>query len=145
MDNSAMPPPPPEIQFKDLTRNDTYGPLVCLAPMTVAGGGIWSGGKPLNNSIPLFLCQLTIIVFVTRATDVVLRPFRSPRYISNVLVGSFILLVLIHARMHGLSLLYITSSSNHAWLCCCRADCCWVRRAWGTQRCSRMYCFRSEA
>lgn len=65
------------------TTNDT---LVCYAPTMITTNGIWQGDNPLDYSLPLFILQLTLIVVTTRALVFLLRPFRQPRVIAEILV-----------------------------------------------------------
>ncbi|KAI5656351.1 hypothetical protein M9H77_25144 [Catharanthus roseus] len=72
-----------------LSINDTDadGNIVCYAPTMITTNGIWQGDNPLDYSLPLFILQLTMIVVVTRILVYLLKPFRQPRVISEVLGG----------------------------------------------------------
>ncbi|KAI5655682.1 hypothetical protein M9H77_32869 [Catharanthus roseus] len=63
------------------------GAIVCYAPTMITTNGIWQGDNPLDYSLPLFILQLTMIVVITRILVYLLKPFRQPRVISEVLGG----------------------------------------------------------
>lgn len=62
------------------------GAVVCYSPMMVTAYGIWQGASPLDFSLPLFLLQVAIIVAATRLLVILLKPFRQPRVIAEILV-----------------------------------------------------------
>lgn len=64
--------------------NDTS--IICYAPSMITTNGVWQGDNPLDFSLPLFVLQLTLVVLVTRFFVFVLKPFRQPRVISEILV-----------------------------------------------------------
>ncbi|CAO2197166.1 unnamed protein product [Urochloa humidicola] len=73
-------------------RNATVQPkasstVVCYSPMMITTNGIWQGFNPLEFSLPLFILQTAIIVVTTRVLVLVLRPFRQPRVIAEILAG----------------------------------------------------------
>ena len=107
--------------------------VVCYSPMMITTNGIWQGFNPLEFSLPLFILQTAIIVVTTRLLVLVLRPFRQPRVIAEILVRTPIPLcspsctarnapraapVTMHACMY--SCLCITRARRPA--------CCWGRR-----------------
>ncbi|RZC84803.1 hypothetical protein C5167_047582 [Papaver somniferum] len=53
----------------------------------VTSSGIHQGDNPLNFALPLFILQLVLVVFVTRLFIVLLKPFRQPRIIADILGG----------------------------------------------------------
>ncbi|XP_019415649.1 PREDICTED: cation/H(+) antiporter 15-like [Lupinus angustifolius] len=61
--------------------------IVCYAPTMITTNGIWQGDNPLNYSLPLFILQLSLVVSATRIFVFILKPFRQPRVISEVLGG----------------------------------------------------------
>ncbi|KAL8112342.1 cation/H(+) antiporter 15-like [Apium graveolens] len=61
--------------------------IVCYSPTMITTLGIWQGDNPLDYSLPLFILQLTLIVLLTRILVFVLKPFRQPRVISEILAG----------------------------------------------------------
>ncbi|CAL4953931.1 unnamed protein product [Urochloa decumbens] len=61
--------------------------VVCYSPMMITTNGIWQGFNPLEFSLPLFILQTAIIVVTTRVLVLVLRPFRQPRVIAEILAG----------------------------------------------------------
>uniref|UniRef100_A0A0E0PP51 Uncharacterized protein n=1 Tax=Oryza rufipogon TaxID=4529 RepID=A0A0E0PP51_ORYRU len=63
------------------------GAVVCYSPMMVTAYGIWQGASPLDFSLPLFLLQVAIIVATTRLLVILLKPFRQPRVIAEILAG----------------------------------------------------------
>ncbi|KAK1667579.1 hypothetical protein QYE76_055738 [Lolium multiflorum] len=61
--------------------------VVCYSPMMIATNGIWQGVNPLEFSLPLFILQVAVIVITTRVLVLLLRPFRQPRVIAEILAG----------------------------------------------------------
>ncbi|XP_047043760.1 cation/H(+) antiporter 15-like [Lolium rigidum] len=61
--------------------------VVCYSQMMVTTYGIWQGVSPLEFSLPLFILQTAIIVGTTRLLVVLLKPFRQPRVIAEILAG----------------------------------------------------------
>ncbi|KAF6155296.1 hypothetical protein GIB67_019822 [Kingdonia uniflora] len=61
--------------------------IVCYAPTMITTNGIWQGDNPLDYSLPLFILQLTLVVVTTRALVFLLKPFRQPRVISEIIGG----------------------------------------------------------
>lgn len=72
--------------------NNTDDFIVCYAPTMITTNGIWQGDNPLDYSLPLFILQLTLVVAATRIFVFLLKPFRQPRVIAEILVSYFILL-----------------------------------------------------
>lgn len=70
--------------------NDTS--IICYAPSMITTNGVWQGDNPLDFSLPLFVLQLTLVVLVTRFFVFVLKPFRQPRVISEILVRIILVL-----------------------------------------------------
>ncbi|KAI3453514.1 hypothetical protein Pfo_010177 [Paulownia fortunei] len=69
------------------TANKTEQTIVCYAPTMITTNGIWQGDNPLDYSLPLFILQVTLIVVTTRILVLILKPFRQPRVISEILGG----------------------------------------------------------
>lgn len=67
--------------------NQTEETIVCYAPTMITTHGIWQGDNPLDYSLPLFILQLTLVVVTTRILVFILKPFRQPRVISEILVS----------------------------------------------------------
>ncbi|XP_010273345.1 PREDICTED: cation/H(+) antiporter 15-like [Nelumbo nucifera] len=67
--------------------NKTEDLIVCYSPTMITTSGIWQGDNPLDYSLPLFILQLTLVVITTRVLVFILRPFRQPRVISEILGG----------------------------------------------------------
>lgn len=67
--------------------NKTDAYIVCYAPTMITTNGIWQGDNPLDYSLPLFILQLTLVVAATRIFVFVLKPFRQPRVIAEILVS----------------------------------------------------------
>ncbi|KAJ7969435.1 Cation/H(+) antiporter like [Quillaja saponaria] len=73
-----------EITAKDNATQDT---VVCYAPTMITTNGVWQGDNPLDYSLPLFILQLTLVVLTTRILVFILKPFRQPRVIAEILGG----------------------------------------------------------
>ncbi|KAL3497466.1 hypothetical protein ACH5RR_040198 [Cinchona calisaya] len=69
------------------TSNSSDETIVCYAPTMITTNGIWQGDNPLDYSLPLFILQLTLVVVTTRILVYILKPFRQPRVISEILGG----------------------------------------------------------
>ncbi|KAK9267251.1 hypothetical protein L1049_009673 [Liquidambar formosana] len=67
--------------------NKTDNTIVCYAPTMITTSGIWQGDNPLDYSLPLFILQLTLVVVTTRVLVFLLKPFRQPRVISEIMGG----------------------------------------------------------
>lgn len=70
--------------------NKTDDYIVCYAPTMITTNGVWQGDNPLDYSLPLFILQLTLVVIATRIFVFILKPFRQPRVIAEVLVSLFL-------------------------------------------------------
>ncbi|KAM7266067.1 hypothetical protein ACFE04_003750 [Oxalis oulophora] len=66
--------------------NKTEDTIVCYAPTMITTNGVWQGDNPLDYSLPLFILQLTLVVVTTRLLVFLLKPFRQPRVIAEILV-----------------------------------------------------------
>jgi len=66
----------------------TDASIICYAPSMITTNGVWQGDNPLDFSLPLFVLQLTLVVVVTRFFVFILKPFRQPRVISEILVSN---------------------------------------------------------
>ncbi|XP_047062659.1 cation/H(+) antiporter 15-like [Lolium rigidum] len=64
-------------------------PVVCYSNLMMTANGMWQGDgvNPLEFSLPLFIVQVAVIVATTRLLVVLLRPFRQPRVIAEILAG----------------------------------------------------------
>lgn len=69
-----------------MTANASKDTIVCYAPTMITTNGVWQGDNPLDYSLPLFILQLTLVVVTTRLLVFVLKPFRQPRVISEIMV-----------------------------------------------------------
>ncbi|XP_076907183.1 cation/H(+) antiporter 15-like [Bidens hawaiensis] len=68
-------------------QNASQDTIICYAPLMITTQGIWQGDNPLKYSLPLFLLQLILVVVTTRVLVFLLKPFRQPRVISEILGG----------------------------------------------------------
>ncbi|XP_076933187.1 cation/H(+) antiporter 15-like [Bidens hawaiensis] len=68
-------------------QNASQDTIICYAPLMITTQGIWQGDNPLKYSLPLFLLQLILVVVTTRVLVYLLKPFRQPRVISEILGG----------------------------------------------------------
>uniref|UniRef100_A0A2C9UQ35 Uncharacterized protein n=2 Tax=Manihot esculenta TaxID=3983 RepID=A0A2C9UQ35_MANES len=67
--------------------NSSEDAIVCYAPTMITTNGVWQGDNPLDYSLPLFILQLTLVVVTTRFLVFILKPFRQPRVISEIMGG----------------------------------------------------------
>ncbi|KAJ4798403.1 Cation/H(+) antiporter 15 [Rhynchospora pubera] len=61
--------------------------VVCYSPTMISSSGMWQGVSPLEFSLPIFIVQISIIVVVTRILVILLKPFRQPRVIAEIIAG----------------------------------------------------------
>ncbi|WMV34519.1 hypothetical protein MTR67_027904 [Solanum verrucosum] len=67
--------------------NKTEENIVCYSPSMITTNGVWQGENPLDYALPLFILQLTLVVIFTRILVFILKPFRQPRVIAEILGG----------------------------------------------------------
>ncbi|XP_010527098.1 PREDICTED: cation/H(+) antiporter 15 [Tarenaya hassleriana] len=72
---------------KAMPFDDSDSSIICYAPSMITTNGVWQGDNPLDFSLPLFILQLTLVVLTTRIFVYILRPFRQPRVIAEILGG----------------------------------------------------------
>lgn len=77
--------------------------VVCYSPMMITTNGVWQGENPLDFALPLFILQLTLVVILTRILVLILKPFRQPRVIAEILV-SFIIFSSIYVVAFSISI-----------------------------------------
>jgi hypothetical protein len=59
-----------------------------VVPQTTGTGrNIFQGGSPLQESLPLLGVQLVLIVAITRVLYFILRPFKQPRVVSEIMAS----------------------------------------------------------
>lgn len=68
--------------------------------ITGAGRNIFQGGNPLQESLPLLGLQLVLIVAITRVLYFLLKPFKQPRVVSEIMARPSILVVCTLQRRH---------------------------------------------
>ncbi|XP_020202663.1 cation/H(+) antiporter 15 [Cajanus cajan] len=61
--------------------------IICYTPTMTTTNGLWQGDNPFDYSLPLFIFQLTLVVFATRFFVFILKPFRQPRVIAEIMGG----------------------------------------------------------
>ncbi|KAF7024340.1 hypothetical protein CFC21_036701 [Triticum aestivum] len=74
-------------QTHNATASKITNMVVCYSPMMITTNGIWQGVNPLEFSLPLFILQVAVIVITTRVLVLLLKPFRQPRVIAEILAG----------------------------------------------------------
>jgi Kef-type K+ transport system membrane component KefB len=76
-------------QISNATADKASIPVVCYSNLMMTTNGMWQGDgvNPLEFSLPLFIVQVAVIVATTRLLVVLLRPFRQPRVIAEILAG----------------------------------------------------------
>ncbi|KAK4400396.1 Cation/H(+) antiporter 15 [Sesamum angolense] len=70
-----------------ISANKSRDAIVCYSPTMITTNGIWQGEDPLDFSLPLFVLQVTLIICTTRMLVFILKPFRQPRVIAEILVS----------------------------------------------------------
>lgn len=60
--------------------------MICYDLTVSINNGVWQAEAPITESFPLFVSQLTVIIFITRLLFLVLKPLHQPRLIAEVLV-----------------------------------------------------------
>jgi hypothetical protein len=83
---NMLPPRNATVQVSPGNNISSAASVVCYSPMMVTAYGIWQGVNPLEFSLPLFILQTAIIVATTRLLVLLLKPFRQPRVIAEILV-----------------------------------------------------------
>lgn len=61
--------------------------IVCYSPTMTTTNGIWTGDRMLDYSLPLFILQAIMIIVITRTLYIVIRRFRQPRFVAEVIVS----------------------------------------------------------
>lgn len=103
-------------QITDAARPKTTSSVVCYSPMMITTNGIWQGVNPLEFSLPLFILQVAVIVVTTRLLVVLLKPFRQPRVIAEILVSKRLTcpsIPLVH-QIHGVHAMPMNSPALSA-------------------------------
>ncbi|KAK8554410.1 hypothetical protein V6N13_093405 [Hibiscus sabdariffa] len=60
---------------------------VCYNEKKPIANNYWQSANPVINKLPIFLTQLCLLIAVTRAFIIILRPLRQPRFLSELLAG----------------------------------------------------------
>ncbi|XP_028759240.1 cation/H(+) antiporter 15-like [Neltuma alba] len=61
--------------------------IVCYLPAMITTFSVWRGDNPLNYTLPLFVVQLILVIAATRLFVFLLKPFRQPRVVAEILGG----------------------------------------------------------
>ncbi|KAL6013183.1 hypothetical protein ACLOJK_003675 [Asimina triloba] len=61
--------------------------VVCYTPSMMLSNGMWNGKSPLSFTIPVFVIQLTLIILTSRILVFLLKPFKQPRVVAEILAG----------------------------------------------------------
>ncbi|KAI7989683.1 Cation/H(+) antiporter 18 [Camellia lanceoleosa] len=61
--------------------------LKCPEPMKATSNGVFQGDDPLDYALPLAILQICLVVVLTRLLAFLLRPFRQPRVIAEIIGG----------------------------------------------------------
>lgn len=59
--------------------------IVCYRPSMITPFSVWRGDNPLNYTLPLFVVQLILLIAATRLFVLILKPFRQPRVVAEIL------------------------------------------------------------
>lgn len=72
--------------------------MICYDLTVSINNGVWQAEAPITESFPLFVSQLTVIIFITRLLFLVLKPLHQPRLIAEVLVRTICYIYQFHAN-----------------------------------------------
>lgn len=62
--------------------------VVCLNnDITIGSFGMWIGNNPLDFVIPITLCQVIILVLLSKLLHYILRTIHTPKFICSVIVS----------------------------------------------------------
>lgn len=67
--------------------------IKCPSPMKATSNGIFQGDNPLDFALPLVILQICLVVVLTRGLAFLLKPFKQPRVIGEIIVSLFVLLM----------------------------------------------------
>ncbi|KAI5083975.1 hypothetical protein GOP47_0000144 [Adiantum capillus-veneris] len=59
----------------------------CPTAMAATSNGVWQGDSPVDFALPLLILQICLVLLVTRALAVLLKPLRQPRVIAEIIGG----------------------------------------------------------
>ncbi|XP_010533612.1 PREDICTED: cation/H(+) antiporter 16 [Tarenaya hassleriana] len=59
----------------------------CPPAMKATSNGVFGGESPLEFALPLVILQICLVLFLTRLLSFLLRPFRQPRVVAEILSG----------------------------------------------------------
>ncbi|KAI5083973.1 hypothetical protein GOP47_0000142 [Adiantum capillus-veneris] len=59
----------------------------CPKAMAATSNGVWQGDNPVDFALPLLILQICVVLFVTRALAVLLKPLKQPRVIAEIIGG----------------------------------------------------------
>ncbi|XP_057969296.1 cation/H(+) antiporter 18-like [Malania oleifera] len=59
----------------------------CPAPMKATSNGVFQGDNPLDFALPLAILQICFVVLITRFLAILLKPFKQPRVIAEIVGG----------------------------------------------------------
>ncbi|KAK1373978.1 Cation/H(+) antiporter like [Heracleum sosnowskyi] len=63
---------------------------ICRHPPATHSPGIFYGKDPLQFSIPLLLLEMSMVILITRLVHYLLKPFKQPRIVSEIIGGLII-------------------------------------------------------
>lgn len=87
--SSVLVPPSSSSAWERRVSLNTMSVNCFITPVdgnAVTSNGIWSGSSPLAFSLPLLSVQLLLVVAVTRILHFLLKPFKQPRIVSEIMV-----------------------------------------------------------
>jgi hypothetical protein len=67
--------------------NGTGTSALCPKSVSAVSNGVWQGDNPLEFALPLLIVQICLVLIVTRVLAFLLRPFRQPRVIAEIIVS----------------------------------------------------------
>ncbi|XP_068640970.1 cation/H(+) antiporter 15-like [Aristolochia californica] len=91
--------------INQLNRTD-FLPNSCMAPQRIWSYGFYNHNRSLYYSLPLLLFQIVIFTSIAGILRLILRPFKQPRIISEILAGIIVGPTVLGAQKHFDSLIF---------------------------------------
>lgn len=67
----------------------TEDEAVCFPQWSIVRSGHWMEQSPLSFTLPLFMLQVVVVFSTSLITHCILKPFKLPRVVTDILVRTF--------------------------------------------------------